>query len=176
MAAADVNGVLCDSPLTGPAHAKELAENTHPDVLLPFTEGVEKRLRSTRSTLATTYQSCANTIGARILPHFTPRDHLQGASNGGQKGYPAQRLRRQGKPSQKERVPRQILQREIGVHIFYAASSDPLKLCVKIAAYMAYEEAKPSSCGGAPSTWDTKPFPSATRPSKQKRMANRPHG
>lgn len=40
------------------AKAKEIAENTHPDALLPFTEYMEKWLQSTRSSLATaTYQS-----------------------------------------------------------------------------------------------------------------------
>ena len=43
------------------AKAKELAENTHPDALLPFTEYMEKWLQSTRSSLATaTYQSYSN--------------------------------------------------------------------------------------------------------------------
>ena len=40
------------------AKAKELAKNTHPDALLPFTEYMEKWLQSTRTSLATaTYQS-----------------------------------------------------------------------------------------------------------------------
>ena len=55
------------------AKAKELAENTHPDALLPFTEYMEKWLQSTRSSLATaTYQSYSNMIKARIRPYFTP--------------------------------------------------------------------------------------------------------
>lgn len=35
------------------AKAKELAKNTHPDALLPFTEYMEKWLQSTRTSLAT---------------------------------------------------------------------------------------------------------------------------
>ena len=55
------------------AKAKELAENTHPDALLPFTEYMEKWLQSTRSSLATaTYQSYSNMIKARIRPYFAP--------------------------------------------------------------------------------------------------------
>ena len=55
------------------AKAKELAKNTHPDALLPFTEYMEKWLQSTRTSLATaTYQSYSNMIRARILPYFTP--------------------------------------------------------------------------------------------------------
>ena len=55
------------------AKAKELAENTHPDALLPFTEYMEKWLQSTRSSLATaTYQSYSKMIKARIRPYFTP--------------------------------------------------------------------------------------------------------
>ena len=55
------------------AKAKELAENTHPDALLPFIEYMEKWLQSTRSSLATaTYQSYSNMIKARIRPYFTP--------------------------------------------------------------------------------------------------------
>ena len=55
------------------AKAKELAENTHPDALRPFTEYMEKWLQSTRSSLATaTYQSYSNMIKARIRPYFTP--------------------------------------------------------------------------------------------------------
>ena len=55
------------------AKAKELAENTHPDALLPFIEYMEKWLQSTRSSLATaTYQSYSNMIKARIRPYFAP--------------------------------------------------------------------------------------------------------
>lgn len=55
------------------AKAKELAENTHPDALLPFTEYMEKWLQSIRSSLATaTYQSYSNMIKARIRPYFAP--------------------------------------------------------------------------------------------------------
>ena len=47
------------------AKAKELAKNTHPDALLPFTEYMEKWLQSTRTSLATaTYQSYSNMINA----------------------------------------------------------------------------------------------------------------
>ena len=51
------------------AKAKELAENTHPDALLPFTEYMEKWLQSTRSSLATaTYQSYSNMM---LSPFFS---------------------------------------------------------------------------------------------------------
>lgn len=51
------------------AKAKELAENTHPDALLPFIEYMEKWLQSTRSSLATaTYQSYSIENG--IIPKF----------------------------------------------------------------------------------------------------------
>ena len=51
----------------------ELAKNTHPDALLPFTDYIEKWLNGARASLATTtYQSYSNMIKARILPYFKP--------------------------------------------------------------------------------------------------------
>lgn len=55
------------------AELAELAKNTHPDALLPFTDYIEKWLGSARSSLATaTYQSYSNMVKARILPYFQP--------------------------------------------------------------------------------------------------------
>lgn len=55
------------------AEAAELAKNTHPDALLPFTEYIEKWLKGVRPSIATTtFQSYSNMIKARILPYFTP--------------------------------------------------------------------------------------------------------
>ena len=57
------------------AEQAELAKNTHPDALLPFTDYIEKWLNSARPSLATTtYQSYSNMIKARILPYFKPLD------------------------------------------------------------------------------------------------------
>lgn len=57
------------------AEALALAQNTHPDALLPFTDYIEKWLKSVRTSIATTtYQSYSNMIKARILPYFKPLD------------------------------------------------------------------------------------------------------
>lgn len=57
------------------AEALALAQNTHPDVLLPFTDYIEKWLKSVRTSSATTtYQSYSNMIKARILPYVKPLD------------------------------------------------------------------------------------------------------
>lgn len=53
------------------AEALELAKNYHPDALIPFTDYIEKWLKTVRPSIATTtYQSYSSMIKARILPYF----------------------------------------------------------------------------------------------------------
>lgn len=51
----------------------EAAKNRNPEAMIPFTDYMEKWLKSVRSTIATaTYQSYSNMVSARIKSYFTP--------------------------------------------------------------------------------------------------------